>query len=61
MIVWTYLNNYQMGSYSHSVLSNKIIKEERISPLSTKVTWDVDEGDKRLLQKAIGNKMLFTK
>ena len=32
MIVMAYLNNYQIGSYTYNVLSNKVVKKERVNP-----------------------------
>lgn len=63
MRVYALLNNYQMGSYSHSCLANKIVREERLTPYITKVTWDIDyvadnKGEYLLLNKAIGGNKL---
>lgn len=58
MIYYAFLNNYEMGSYRHSVMSMKIISEERINPAVTKVYWDLEPDEHRLLQKALGSKKL---
>ena len=55
MRVWSVLNNYQIGSYSHSVLQNRIVKEERLDKYHTKVWWNLeDNGEYRLLVRALG-------
>ena len=55
MRVWSKLNNYQIGSYTYSILQNRIIKEERIDRYHTKVWWDlVDNSEYRLLVKVLG-------
>ena len=58
MKYYTYLNNYQMGSYSHSVMAMRIVSEERINSKATKVIWDLDASEMRLLQRALGCKKL---
>ena len=57
MIVHAILNNYQMGSYAHNCMSNRIISEERLNRSYTKVVWNLEtESEKRLLIRALGNR-----
>ena len=55
MVVWSILNNYQIGSYTYTCLQNRIIKQERLDTHHTKVWWDLaDAGEHRLLVKVLG-------
>ena len=55
MKVWSILNNYQIGSYTYSVLENRIVKEDRIDKYHTKVWWDLEDvGEYRLLVRVLG-------
>lgn len=48
------LNNYQIGSYAHRVMSNLIVKEERLDTYHTQVTWDgLSKSDFDLLKKVV--------
>lgn len=50
------LNNYQIGSYCHNILSQKIIKEERVDRYHTQVVWDnLTISDFNLLKRVIRN------
>lgn len=57
MIVKSILNNYQMGSYSHNVLSMNIISEQRIDKYHTEVIWKVNKSEYELLKRAISKKL----
>lgn len=57
-IVFTYLNNYQLGSYAHRVCSQYIIEEKRVNAHATKVVWELPNSELKLLQKALGRKKL---
>lgn len=55
MKVYAILNNYQMGSYAHSVMSRHIVEETRIDTYHTKVVWDnMSVSDIQLLARALG-------
>lgn len=50
------LNNYQMGSYAHRVMSDLIVKEERLDTYHTQVTWEgLSKGDYDLLKRVVKN------
>ena len=56
MKVVAILNNYQIGSYAHKVMSDKIIDETRIDKYHTQVTWEgLGKGEFDLLKKLIRN------
>lgn len=57
MKVSAILNNYQLGSYSYRVFNMNIIKEERVDDKHTKITWELEENQVKLLQRVLSKKI----
>lgn len=50
------LNNYQLGSYAYSIMSNKISYTKRLDKSHTLVEWEsLSSDDFRLLNRVVRN------